>query len=159
MSCAPCCTPRHTLPFICMAVCSSHGGRRWSDGAGPRIQRLPLSLPHHIHISCYPCTLSSSPLDDTTLHLIAHSPAHSTLFPGPIRPSDEGTGNTQGTRGPALLEPSRQHTVLRNGLAVVCDEAILPSNPFKISASSLIGLLGLITGVGAGRVALREVYR
>ena len=99
-------------------------------------------------------------IDDATLHLIAHSPAHSALFPGPIHPPDERTGDAQGIHGIlALLGPSRSYAVLRDGLAVACDESILPSNPFQISVSPLVGLLGLVQGIWAGgRAALREVY-
>ena len=115
----------------------------------PRI-RLPL-------LSVFAPLLS---IDDATLHLIAHSPAHSALFPGPIHPPDERTGNTQGIHGIlALLGPSRSYAALRDGLAVACDESILPSSPFQISVSPLVGLLGLVKGIWAGgRAALREVY-
>lgn len=139
----------HTSP-ICTSVRSSHGGHRRNDGTGPCVQRLLLSLPH---LFGYPYSPSSSPYfpDDTTLHPVAHFPADSALFPGPIRPSDEGTRNEQEVHGVlALLEPLRQHTGLRDGFVVACDESILPFNPFKLSTSPLIGLLGLVKGICAG---------
>jgi hypothetical protein len=77
-----------------------------------------------------------------------------------VRPSDEGTGNAKEVHGIlALLEPSTQHSVLRDGLAVACDKCVLPSNPFKISTFPLIVLLGFVRGIWAGgRAALRKVY-
>jgi hypothetical protein len=106
----------------------------------PRI-RLPL-------LSVFTSLFS---VDDTTLHLVAHSPTHSALFPGPIRPSDEGARRAQEVHGSlALLEPSRQHTDLRDVLAAACDEFILPSNPFKISTSPFISLLHFVRGIRAG---------
>ncbi|KAI0247123.1 hypothetical protein BJV78DRAFT_1248025 [Lactifluus subvellereus] len=122
----------------------------------------PPPAPHtRIRLPLLSFFVSLLSIDDTTLHLIAHSPAHSALFPGPVCPSDAG-----GTRDPrethglnALLEPSGRHGALRDGLAVACDESILPPNPFGFSTSSLVGLLDLVRGVCAGgRAALREVY-
>lgn len=105
-------------------------------------------------------------VDDATLRLVTHLPAHSVLlFPGPVSfPSDEGareTSDSGETHGiDALLEPSsRQQRALRDSLAVACDETILPSNPFGLSISSLVGLLDIVRGVCAGsRAALREVW-
>jgi hypothetical protein len=134
---------------------------RWHRSACSAAPALPLAPHPRIRLPLLSVLASLFSIDDTTLHLVAHSPAHSALFPGPIRPSDEGTRNAQDVHGVlALLEPSRQHAGLRDGLAVACDESILPSNPFKISASSFIGLLGLVRGICAGgRAALREVNR
>jgi hypothetical protein len=95
-------------------------------------------------------------IDDASLHLVAHSPAHSAPFPDPIRLSVEKTGNAQET---ASLPHSSLRGSMRPFCAVACDESILPSNPFRISASPLIGLLGLVRGIWAGGwAALREVY-
>ena len=115
----------------------------------PRV-RLPL-------LSLFVSLLS---IDDATLRLVANSPTHSALFPGPTRPSDEGTEDAQGIHGIlALLAPSRPHAVLRDGLVVACDESMVPSNPFRMSASPLINLVGLVRGVWAGgRATLRKVY-
>jgi len=115
----------------------------------PRI-RLPL-------LSLFVSLLS---IDDATLCLVANSPTHSALFPGPIRPSGAGTENAQGIHGTlALLVPSRPHAVLRDGLVVACDESMVPSNPFRMSASPLIDLVGLFRGIWAGgRATLRKVY-
>jgi hypothetical protein len=134
---------------------------RWHRSACPAAPAVPPAQHRRIRLPLLSVFVSLFSIDDTTLHLIAHSPAHSALFPGPIRPSDEGTRNAQEVHGVlALLEPSRQHAGLRDGLAVACDESVLPSNPFKISASPLIGLLGLVKGICAGgRAALREVNR
>jgi hypothetical protein len=100
-------------------------------------------------------------IDDTTLHLVTHSPTHPALFPGPIHPSNEERRNAQDVHGVlALLEPSKQHGGLRDGLTIACDESIFPSNPFKISASPFLGLLGLVRGICAGgRAAFRDVNR
>ncbi|KAH9971954.1 hypothetical protein BGW80DRAFT_1317339 [Lactifluus volemus] len=105
-------------------------------------------------------------VDDSTLRLVTHLPAHSViLFPGPVSfPSDEGargTSDSGETHGiDALLEPSSsQQRALRDGLAVVCDETILPSNPFGLSMSPLVGLLDIVRGVCVGsRASLREVW-
>lgn len=134
---------------------------RWHRSACPAAPALPPALHPRIRLPLLSVFVSLFSIDDTTLHLVAHSPAHSALFPGPIRPTDEGTRNAQEVHGVlTLLEPSRQHAGLRDGLAVACDESILPSNPFRISASPLIGLLGLVKGICAGgRAALREVKR
>lgn len=134
---------------------------RWHRSACSAAPAPPPAPHPRIRLPLLSILVSLFSIDDTTLHLIAHSPAHSALFPGPIRPSDEGTTNAQEVHGVlALLEPSRQHADLRDGLAVACDESILPSNPFKISASPLIGLLGLVKGICArGRAAFYEVKR
>ena len=102
-------------------------------------------------------------VDDTTLHLLTHTSAYSALFPGPMCPSDEGEGgggirDSHETHGVSMrLKPSSG--ALRDGLAVACDESILPSNPFGLSMSPLAGLLVLVKGVCAGgRAALREVW-
>ena len=148
ISCTPCDTPRHTLPpYARPSARVTDGGCRRNDGTDPRFRRLLLSL-LRIRLLLLSVFVSLFSIDDTTLHLVAHSPAHSALFPGPIRPSDEGTGYTLEFHGVhALLKPSRQHAGLRDGLAVACDESILLSNPFKISASTFIGLLGLVRGI------------
>jgi hypothetical protein len=55
---------RDTVSPVCMAVRSSYRGCRRNNRTGSRrIQRLPHSLPHHIHIhvSGYPCSPFSSP--------------------------------------------------------------------------------------------------
>jgi len=124
---------------------------RWHRSACSAAPALPPALHPCIRSPLLSVFVSLFSIDDATIHLVAHSPAHSALFPGPIRPSDEGTRDTQEVHGVlALLEPSRQHAGLRDGLAVACDESIFPSNPFKISASPLIGLLGLVKGICAG---------
>jgi hypothetical protein len=101
-------------------------------------------------------------VDDTTLHLVTHASAHSALFPGPLCPSDEGGGgirDSHETHEVSMgLEPSSS-SALRDGLAVACDESILPSNPFGLSMSPFAGLLDLVRDVCAGgRAALREVW-
>ncbi|KAN0123284.1 hypothetical protein V8E52_002616 [Russula decolorans] len=129
---------------------------RWYRSACPAAPALPSATHPRIRLPLLSVFVSLFSIDDAILHLVAHSPAHSELFPGPICPSDEGTRNAQEVHGVlALLEPSRQHAGLRDGLAVACDESILPSNPFKISASPLIGLLGLVKGMceGGSRLA------
>jgi hypothetical protein len=121
----------------------------------PPVSHAPIRLPL---LSFFASLLS---IDDATLHLISHSPAHSALFPGPICPSDErGTRDSQETHGiNTLLEASCQQRALRGGVAVACDESILPSNPFGLSMYPLAGLLDLVRGVYAeGRAALREVW-
>ncbi|KAF8501116.1 hypothetical protein F5888DRAFT_1679221 [Russula emetica] len=134
---------------------------RWQRSACSAAPTLPPAPHPRIRLPLLSFFVSLLSIDDATLHLVAHSPAHSTLFPGPIHPCGEGTRNAQEVHGVlALLEPSRQHAGLRDGLAVACDESILPSNPFKISASPFTGLLGLVREICAGgRAALREVNR
>jgi len=96
-------------------------------------------------------------IDDETLHLVTHSPTHPALFPGPVLAFDGGTTNAENHM---LLELPSEHRVLYDGLAVACDGAILPSNPFKLSVFPLTGLLDLVKGILVrDRVALREVYR
>jgi hypothetical protein len=134
---------------------------RWHRSACSAAPALPPTPHPRIRLPLLSVFASLFSIDDTTLHLVAHSPTHSALFPGPIRPSDEGARHAQEVHGVlALLEPSRQHAGLRDGLAVACDESILPVNPFKISATPFIGLLGLVRGICArSRAALREVDR
>ena len=116
-------------------------------------------IPHPpIRLPLLSVLVSLLSIDDETLHLVTHSPAHSALFPGPISPSDEGTENAHENHGGcALLAASSQHGVLREGLAVACDGSILSSNPFRLSA--LVSLLDLVRGFWAGgRAVLRETY-
>ena len=151
---APFAVPRDTLfPHIHGRPLESRRPppERWHRSACPAAPALPLAPYPRIRLPLLSFFVSLFSIDDATLHLVTHSPAHSALFPGPICPSDEGTRSAQEVHGVlALLEPSRQHVGLRDGLAVACDESILPSNPFKISASPLIGLLGLVKGICAG---------
>lgn len=124
--------------------------RRWPPERMYRSPRPPALHPR-IRLPLLSVFVSLLSIDDATLRLVTNSPAHSTLFPGPIRPFDEGTGNAQETHdNPRLLEPSSQLGALRDGLAVACDESILSSNPFRLSVSPLIGLLGLVRGIWAG---------
>ena len=126
----------------------------------PEVPALPPTPHTRIRLPLLSVFASLLSIDDATVRLVAHSPSHSALFPGPIRPSNEGTETAQEIHGIlALLAPSRPHAVLRDGLAVACDESILPSNPFKMLASPLIDLVGLVRGIWAGgRATLREVY-
>lgn len=129
----------------------------------PRSRTVPPPpAPHaRIRLPLLSFFVSLLSIDDATAHLIAHSHAHSALFPGPICASDEGgPRDSRETHGlDALLEPSDPHGALRDGLAVACDESILPSNPFGLSMSPLVGLLDLVRGVCAGgRAALHEAY-
>ncbi|KAI0004635.1 hypothetical protein BJV74DRAFT_389638 [Russula compacta] len=124
--------------------------RRWPPERMHKSARPPAPHPR-IRLPLLSVFVSLLSIDDATLHLVAHSPAHSTLFPGPIGPSDERTGNTQESHGTLrLLEPSSQLGALRDGLAVACDESFFSSNPFRLSVSPLIGLLGLVRGIWTG---------
>lgn len=111
----------------------------------------------HTHLPLLSSLVSLLSIDDETFHLVTHSPAHLALFPAPIYPSDEQMENAQEIYGVhALLS---QHGVLREGLAVACDESVLSSNPFRLSASSLIGLLDIVRGLFVGGRALNGVYQ
>lgn len=116
-------------------------------------------VPHRrIHLPLLSALISLLSIDDETFHLVTHSPAPSVLFPGPIYPSDEEIEKVQGIHGVhALLS---QHGALREGLAVACDESVLSSNPFRLSAPPLIGLLDIVRGLFVGgRAALNRVYQ
>jgi hypothetical protein len=107
------------------------------------------AVPHRqIHIPLLSALVSLLSIDDETFHLVTHLPAHSALFPGPINPSDEEIDKAQEIHGlHALLS---RHGVLREGLAVACDESVLSSNPFWLSASPLFGLLDIVRGLFVG---------
>ncbi|KAH9969463.1 hypothetical protein BC827DRAFT_1030 [Russula dissimulans] len=126
-----------------------------------RATALPPAPHPRVRLPLFSILVSLLSIDDETVHLVTHSHTHSTLFPGPILPSDEGTTNAQETHGIyALLDLPSEHRALHDGLAVASDGAILPSNPFKLSVFPLTGLLDLVKGIlVGGRVALREVYR
>ena len=115
-------------------------------------------VPHRrIHLPLLSTLVSLLSIDDETFHLVTHSPAHSVLFPGPIYPSDEEIEEVQEIHGVhAVLS---RHGALREGLAVACDESALSSNPFRLSASPLIGLLDIVRGLFEGGMALKRVYQ
>jgi hypothetical protein len=108
-------------------------------------------IPHHrIRFPLLPILVSLLSIDDETLQLVEHSPAHSELFPSPIYFSGDRTNDPQEIHGiHALLEPSNQCGALRKGLTIACDESVLSFNPFKLSASRFIGLLDLAKGFWA----------
>ena len=107
------------------------------------------AVPHRrIHIPLLSALVSLLSIDDETFHLVTHLPAHSALFPGPMDPSDEEIEMAQEIHGVhALLS---RHGALREGLAVACDESVLSSNPFRLSASPLFGLLDMVRGLFVG---------
>jgi len=115
-------------------------------------------VPHRpIHLPLLSALVPLLSIDDETFHLVTHSPAHPVLFPGPIYPSDEELEKVQDIHGVhALLS---RHGALREGLAVACDESVLSSNPFRLSASPLIGLLDIVRGLFVGGGALNRVYQ
>jgi hypothetical protein len=101
-----------------------------------------------IHIPLLSALVSLLSIDDETSHLVTHLPAHSALFPGPINPSDEEIEKAQEIHGVHVL--LSRHGALREGLAVACDESVLSSNPFRLSASPLFGLLYIVRGLFVG---------
>ena len=123
------------------------------------LSRTLNAVPHRrIHLPLLSTLVSLLSIDDETFHLVTHSPAHSALFPGPIYPSDEEVEKAQEIHDVhALLS---RHGALREGLAVACDESGLSSNPFRLSASPLIGLLDIVQGLFVGGwAALNGVYQ
>ncbi|KAI0050403.1 hypothetical protein FA95DRAFT_1676783 [Auriscalpium vulgare] len=117
----------------------------------PRI-RLPL-------LSFFASLLA---IDESTLHLIAHTPSHSVLFVGPVpaleekpdpRDEDERAHGVV-----ALLAPPEEKTSLRDGLRVACDPDLVFASPFV--PFPLGALCDLVKGVwvGGGK-ALREVWQ
>ncbi len=122
-----------------------------------RLRTLNAVPRRHTHLPLLSALVSLLSIDDETFHLVTHSPAHSALFPGPIYPSDEQIEDAQEIHGVhALLS---RHGALREGLAVACDESVLSFNPFRLSASSLIGLLDIVRGLFVGGRAPNGVYQ
>ncbi|KAI0057811.1 hypothetical protein BV25DRAFT_1830726 [Artomyces pyxidatus] len=131
----------------------THSGA--TSGAGP--------VPHpRIHLPLLSLFASLLSIDESTLHLISHSPSHSILFAGhPSSFSEDALavgGEAERPHGVyALLTPAGEQAALKEGLRVVCDPSIVPS---VSSSFPLLGLFDLVKGVwtGGGR-AWRDIWR
>ncbi|KAI0320529.1 hypothetical protein OF83DRAFT_1169235 [Amylostereum chailletii] len=99
-------------------------------------------------------------VDDSTLHLISHTPTHSSLFHGCSSLCDLEREPKDVAHGvEALLCPRGEHESLKDGLRVACDVSLVPSNPFPLSPLPLTDIFHAVAGIwSGGNKAWREVW-
>ena len=90
-------------------------------------------------------------IDNSTLHLISHTPSHSILFPGlPALPEEAAKYEDESLHGLSLFASTDEESTLRDGLAIAHGSSFDPSNSLSAPLFPLSELFDLMKGAWSG---------